>query len=155
MFADVEPPHRYVRDASASVVHHADYLNRRDDHALCGAAFEDAATLTQTDRADAMCPDCEAQLVVYHLEWWREKAQAATAELEELRVKYRELQESADTQRRQPTPTQVGKDPSGETSALPPESQAEARCRKPSSTMRDGNSPSFVDNSMALSPTFG
>ena len=38
-----------------------------------------------------MCPGCEAQLVVYHLEWWREKAQVATAELEELRVKYREL----------------------------------------------------------------
>src|SRR6478672_8745499 len=106
MFANVEPPHDYVRDASASVVHHRDYLDRRDDHALCGAAFEDATALTTIGRADAICPDCEAKLVVYHLEWWREKARAASAELEELRVKYRDLEEYADTQRRQPAPTQ-------------------------------------------------
>ena len=120
MFADVEPPHHYVRETSASVVHHADYLHHRDDRALCGVAFENPATLAQTDRADAMCPDCEAKLVVYHLEWWREKAHAASAELEELRVKYRELEEYADTQRRQPAPAQVEEDSSGETSASSP-----------------------------------
>ena len=152
MFADVEPPHRFVRETPASVVHHADYLNHRDDHALCGVAFENPATLAQADSADAMCPDCEAQLVVYHLEWWRGRAQAATAELQELRVKYRELQEYADTQRRQPTPTQVGKDPSGEIS-LPPSRPKQSR--KPSLTMRDGNSPSFAANSMELSPSCG
>jgi len=123
MFADVEPPHRFVRETSASVVHHADYLNHRDDRALCGVAFQNPVTPAQADSADAMCPDCEAQLVVYHLEWWREKAQVATAELEELRVQYRELQEYADTQRRQSTPTRVEKDPSGEISAS---EQAEA-----------------------------
>ena len=80
-------------------------------------------TLTRIGSADAMCPDCEAQLVAYHLDWWRGRAQAATAELEELRVKYRELQEYADAQRRQPTPTQVGKDSSGETSASVPMSK--------------------------------
>ena len=111
------------------MVHHADYLNHRDDHALCGVAFENPATPAQPDSADAMCPDCEAQLVVYHLEWWREKAQAATAELEELRVKYRELQEYADTQRRQSAPTRVGEDPSGEISAS---EQAEADAENPS-----------------------
>jgi hypothetical protein len=116
MFADVEPPHAYVRDASASVVHHRDYLDRRDDHALCGAALVDATALTETGSADAMCPDCEAQLVAYHLDWWRGRAQVATAELEELRVKYRELEEYADTQRRQPAPTRLGENPSDETS---------------------------------------
>ena len=35
----VEPPHNYVHDASSSVVHHQDYLNRHEDQALCGAAF--------------------------------------------------------------------------------------------------------------------
>jgi hypothetical protein len=123
MFADVEPPHRFVRETSASVVHHADYLNHRDDRALCGVAFENPATLAQTGRTDAMCPDCETQLVVYQLEWWRGRAQAATAELEELRVKYRELQEYADTQRRQSAPARVGEVPSGEISAS---EQAEA-----------------------------
>lgn len=98
MFAVVEPPHSYVRQASASLVHHADYLNRRDNHALCGVALEDPATLSQASGADAVCTDCEAKLVVYHLEWWRARAQAATAELEVLRVKYRELAQSADTE---------------------------------------------------------
>ena len=98
MFAVVEPPHSYVRQASDSLVHHADYLNRRDDHALCGVALEDPTALSQAPGADAVCPDCEAKLVVYHLEWWRARAQAATAELEVLRVKYRELTQSADTE---------------------------------------------------------
>ncbi len=60
--------------------------------------FQNPTALTQTDTADAICPDCEAKLVVYHLEWWRARAQAATAELEVLRVKYRELAQSADTE---------------------------------------------------------
>lgn len=97
-FSVVEPPHSYVRQASESLVHHADYLNRRDDHALCGVALEEPATLSQARGADAVCPDCEAKLIVYHLEWWRARAQAANAELEVLRVKYRELAQSADTE---------------------------------------------------------
>jgi hypothetical protein len=116
MFAFVEPPHHFVRETSASVVHHADYLNHRDDRALCGVAFENPATPAQTGRTDAVCPDCEAQLVLYHLEWWRGRAQVATAELEELRVKYRELEEYAATQRPHPAAAQVGEDLSGETS---------------------------------------
>jgi len=87
MFAYVEPPHTYIREASASVAHHADYLDRRDNHALCGAAIEVATTLTEVD---AICPDCEKKLVLYHLEWWRSVALAATAEVEELRAKYDE-----------------------------------------------------------------
>ena len=89
------------------MVHHADYLNTRDDHALCGAALPNSTALTQTDTADALCADCEARLVVYHLEWWRDRAQAATAELEELRAKYRELQERAGTQHPASAPAQV------------------------------------------------
>jgi hypothetical protein len=87
MFAYVEPPHTYIREASASVAHHADYLDRRDDHALCGAAIVVATTLTQ---ADAVCPECEEKLIQYHLAWWRETALAATAEVEALRAKYGE-----------------------------------------------------------------
>lgn len=75
------------------MVHHSDYLNRRDDHALCGMALERPTTLGQTVGAVAICPGCEAKLAEYHLTWWRDKARAVAAELEELRVKYRELME--------------------------------------------------------------
>jgi hypothetical protein len=87
----VEPPHNYVHEASSSVVHHQNYFNHRNDQALCGLAFENPAPLDPTFRPAAVCPDCEAKLVEYHLKWWRERAEAAMAELEELRVKYREL----------------------------------------------------------------
>jgi len=87
----VEPPHNYVHEASSSVVHHRDYLNRRDDQALCGVAFENPAALDPTIPPVAVCPDCEAKLPAYHLKWWRERAEATTAELDELRVKYRKL----------------------------------------------------------------
>jgi hypothetical protein len=107
-FRCVEPPHNYVHEASSSVVHHGDYLNRRDDQALCGVAFENPVALGPTTRPASICPDCEAKLAEYHLQWWRERAEAATAELEELRVKYRELAESQ-------RPTQVSEVPSGET----------------------------------------
>jgi hypothetical protein len=80
------------------VVHHADYLNALDDHALCGELFEDPTALTQVDGADSLCADCEARLVEYHLQWWRSRAFAATAELDALRVKYPELVQSADTE---------------------------------------------------------
>jgi hypothetical protein len=87
----VEPPHTYVHESSSSVVHHQNYLNHRSDQALCGLAFENPASLDPTFRPAAVCPDCEAKLVEYHLKWWRERAEAATSELDELRVRYREL----------------------------------------------------------------
>jgi hypothetical protein len=80
------------------VVHHADYLNARDDNALCGAALQSPHALTQPDAADLACPDCQAQLVTYHLEWWRQRAQAVTSELEDLRAKYRELEQNVLTE---------------------------------------------------------
>jgi hypothetical protein len=79
-------------------VHHADYLRARDNHALCGVAIQNATALAEADSADTLCPDCEAQLVVYHLDWWRSQALAATAELEALRAKYPELVQSAGTE---------------------------------------------------------
>jgi hypothetical protein len=97
----VEPPHIYVHEASASTVHHQDYLGGRNDQALCGAALEKPAQPGTTIRPAAVCPDCESKLADYHLKWWREKAEAATAELDELRAKYRELAESVDKQHRQ------------------------------------------------------
>jgi len=108
----VEPPHRYLREPSASVVHHADYLNARDDQALCGAALHGPNAEPQPDSAELLCPDCQAQLVMYHLEWWRQRAEAATTELEELRAKYRELQEDAGTERLAPPPVEVHEDSS-------------------------------------------
>jgi hypothetical protein len=99
----VEPPHSYVHETSTSVVHHGDYLNRRDDQALCGAALENPAPLDPSSRPVAVCPDCEAKVVEYHLKWWRERTEAATAELDELRVKYRALAEYVDDERRQVT----------------------------------------------------
>ena len=92
------------------MVHHADYLNTRDDHALCGAALPNSTALTRIDTADALCPDCETRLVAYHLEWWRDRAQAVTAELEELRAKYRELTQSADTDTPQAATTEAEHD---------------------------------------------
>jgi hypothetical protein len=90
----VEPPHTYIRETSASVVHHADYLGRRENHALCGAIVESPTTLADSDDT-TLCPDCDAKLIVYHLQWWREKAEAATAELETLRARYGELEAPA------------------------------------------------------------
>jgi hypothetical protein len=89
------------------VVHHADYLNALDDHALCGQALESPTPSTQLNTADARCPDCEAQLVVYHLQWWRSRALAATAELEALRIKYPELAQSAGTESREMSAAEV------------------------------------------------
>jgi hypothetical protein len=94
----VEPPHIYLQDRSSPVVHHQDYLSRRDDRTLCGVVVEIPTQLGATDRPDAVCPDCEAKLVEYHLKWWRERAEAATAELDELRVKFRELTARADSE---------------------------------------------------------
>jgi len=96
----VEPPHNYVHETSSSVVHHQNYLNQRNDQALCGLALEKPAPLDPTFRPAGVCPDCEAKLVEYHLKWWREKAEAATAEIKELRVRYRELSENDDDQDR-------------------------------------------------------
>ena len=77
------------------MVHHADYLVRREGHALCGATLENAATLTRPGSTDTVCPDCEDKLVLYHLEWWREQAVTARSELEALRAKYGETGQSA------------------------------------------------------------
>jgi len=124
-FRCVEPPHSYVHETSSSVVHHGDYLNRRDDQPLCGVALENPAQLDPTIRPVAVCPDCEAKLAEYHLKWWRERAEATKAELDELRVKYRELAEYVDNQRRPVGGLQhsalVGEDRSGEN----PESRRE------------------------------
>jgi hypothetical protein len=87
----VEPPHRYLHDPSSSVVHHEDYLTDRNDHALCGVAIDNPVQPGPTIRPVAVCPDCEAKLVEYHLTWWRARALEATAELDELRVKYGEV----------------------------------------------------------------
>jgi hypothetical protein len=95
----VEPPHSYLQEASASVVHHADYLNTRDDHALCGVELKNPSVVPETATAGALCSACQAKLVVYHLQWWRQKAEAAIAELEELRGKNRELQGHTGTPR--------------------------------------------------------
>jgi hypothetical protein len=92
----VEPPHTYVHETASSVVHHEDYLNGRNDQALCGVAFEQPARLSRTSGAVEVCADCEARLTEYHLKWWRERAEAATAELDELRTKYRELSGNVD-----------------------------------------------------------
>jgi len=86
----VEPPHTYLRAPSGSLVHHADYLDRRSDHALCGLRVETPTTLPHPGSGDAVCPDCEAKLVYYHLHWWREQAETAIAELQRLRAKYGE-----------------------------------------------------------------
>lgn len=75
-----------------------DYLNRRDDHALCGLTLTSPTAFDQPADPTALCPDCAAKLTVYHLAWWRERAQAMAAELDELRAKYRELAGHPDEQ---------------------------------------------------------
>jgi hypothetical protein len=114
----VEPPHTYLQDTASLVVHHEDYLNDRRDHALCGVAFVNPAPLDAPIRPAAVCPDCEAKLVEYHLAWWRERAEAATAALDELRIKYRELAERVDSRRDQiagsPQPAQASDHANGE-----------------------------------------
>jgi hypothetical protein len=94
------------------VVHHADYLNVRVDRALCGASLQNPTASTQTAAADALCPDCQAQLVVYHLEWWRERALKATADLDKFRAEYGDLPERADTERLASAEAQIDEDSS-------------------------------------------
>jgi len=76
------------------VIHHADYLNGRDDRALCSAELQDATAVPRVDATDAVCGDCAARLTAYHLQWWRAKALALSAELEALRAKHPELVEA-------------------------------------------------------------
>lgn len=83
------------------MVHHLDYLDSGSDQALCGAVFKRPARLDTLISPVAVCPDCEEKLAEYHLKWWRETAEAAAAELDGLRVKYSELAEYVDNQRRQ------------------------------------------------------
>jgi hypothetical protein len=108
---EVEPPHSFLQEPSASVVHHADYLNARDDHALCGVVLSDSTASTRPDPVDRLCPDCETRVVEYHLRWWRERAEEATAELEKLRIDYRRLQEQAGIEPLAPGPTQADATP--------------------------------------------
>ncbi|MCV7283036.1 hypothetical protein H7J88_25710 [Mycolicibacterium flavescens] len=77
-------------------MHHGDYLNRRDDHALCGRALQRPTRLDSGRSPDRVCPDCEAMLLEYHVAWWRETALSAVAELEELRASRREPEVAAD-----------------------------------------------------------
>lgn len=91
-------------------MHHSDYLNRSNDQPLCGATFEKPVRLDPTIHPVAVCPDCEAKLPEYHLIWWRQRAEAATAELDELRAKYRELTQDVDDQ----GPVPVTEDPTGD-----------------------------------------
>ncbi|MEO3756845.1 hypothetical protein ABGB19_00935 [Mycobacterium sp. B14F4] len=107
----MEPPHSYLRDASASVVHHGDYLNSRDDHALCGIVFENPIKLDQAEPPTAVCGNCETKLVQYHLNWWRERAEAVTAELDALRFKYRQLAGDADDRRASAAPVPAEAEP--------------------------------------------
>ena len=80
------------------MVHHEDYLTHRADQALCGVTVEHPVALDRAANPVAVCADCEAKLVEYHLKWWREKAEAATAELDELRVAYRAMAKRVDDQ---------------------------------------------------------
>jgi hypothetical protein len=91
----VEPPHSYLQETSSSVVHHQDYLNANADQALCGVTLTNSVPLDPAVGPVAVCADCEVRLVAYHLKWWRERAEAATAELDELRIAYRALVEAS------------------------------------------------------------
>jgi hypothetical protein len=145
----VEPPHSYLRETSATAVHHLDYLHPGDDHALCGMALENPTSLAQPSSTDAVCPDCEAKLVEYHLTWWRTTARAAATELEELRVKYRELADYADRQGRQLAALQPPAPVEADLSAEPLESRGESEKEpQPESTAtQPGTTPTpFLDH---------
>ena len=96
------------------MVHHRDYLNHDDRQAFCGVEFDSPAALVRATAEVAICPDCEAKLAEYHVRWWRERAQAAEAELEELRIKYRDLSEAADRMRRRQVSTEGAQAPGQE-----------------------------------------
>lgn len=80
------------------MVHHGDYLNRDLHQALCGLALTSPTTHDEVASDLAICPDCKAKLAEYHAAWWRERALAAEAELEDIRAKYRRLIEHDESQ---------------------------------------------------------
>jgi hypothetical protein len=138
-----------MQETSASVVHHVDYLNRRDDHALCGVVLENPTTLGQTAAPDVVCTDCEAKLAAYHVTWWRTTAMAAETELDELRVKYRELAEYSDNQGRQLAALQHLAQVNEELSAEPPGSRRQfgAEQESESTSKQAGRAPApFLDH---------
>jgi hypothetical protein len=92
------------------VVHHEDYLTHRADHALCGLVLTSPSAVEPASVPSGICADCEARLIEYHLAWWRERAEAATAELEELRAKYQALTGAGGT-KPAPEPVAVEVDP--------------------------------------------
>jgi hypothetical protein len=67
-----------------------------------------------------VCGDCEARLVEYHLKWWREAAEAATAELDELRIKYRKLSRAIEEPNRQVSASGPQAGPAAEQAETPP-----------------------------------
>lgn len=87
----MEPPHWFLQESVASVVHHGDYLSRRSDHALCGQVVGLNAAPSTDPLPATVCPDCVARLAEYHAQWWREQALALAAELADLRTEYRKL----------------------------------------------------------------
>jgi len=112
------------------VVHHADYLDARDDHSLCGVLFQNPTAVAPTDRVEAVCPDCEARLVAYHLEWWRARALAVTAELEALRAKHPELVPSLDAEAPHAVTAEVKQDQTAAEPAPQDETTFLARARR-------------------------
>ena len=73
------------------VAHHADYLERREDHALCGATLENADTLINQAVPTQFALTAKKNWFATISNGGASKALAATAELETLRAKYGEL----------------------------------------------------------------
>lgn len=96
----MEPPYYYVRERSASAAHHWDYINGRNDQALCGHDYQDPITLGAVDRPKAVCRACQARIPHYEAIWWRKQAESSLAELTALRLRHAELELHSDNQRK-------------------------------------------------------
>ncbi|WP_157546174.1 hypothetical protein [Mycobacterium sp. IS-1742] len=93
------PRYFYVRDKGAAA-HHWDYLKNRNDHALCGHAFEAPVDLGYVARPKAVCRACQALLPRADGVLWREIAERLDTELAETRRRLEQVEVHAENQRR-------------------------------------------------------
>ena len=95
----MEPPFYYVRDSVSKAAHHWDYFHDRHSHGLCGHAFEGSIAYEGPKRPSKVCRRCQDALPAYEARWWRETAETAAHEQENLAARLEKAERQAEVLR--------------------------------------------------------